>query len=85
MVHFMCFMFYFYVFFLISWCGNLAKTYGSCRVAGDLSKTLCKLCVSTKLLHKEIMWNYGNLCSDLTEFLTIYSLTFWIKTSTNIK
>ena len=50
-------------FHLISWWGNFVERQSFRIVLGDSLKEMRKLCLSAKLLHQEIRWNYGILRS----------------------
>ena len=51
---------------LISWCRNFAEKHSFRIVLGDLSKTMQKLCYSTKFPHQEI--------SEITIFYAVWDL-----------
>ena len=46
---------------LTSCCGNFVEKESFCRVLGDWSETLWKMCPSTKFPLQEICWNFGIL------------------------
>ena len=53
---------------LISWCGNFVKRHSFRIVPCKSLETMRKLCLSTKLPHQEIRWNYGIFCSEMPPF-----------------
>ena len=44
---------------LICWWGNFVETHNFLMESGKWSKTLQKPCISTKIPHQEVRWNYG--------------------------
>ena len=51
-------------FHLISLCGNFVERHSIRKVSGESPETLRVRCLSTKLTHQEIGWNYGSLHSE---------------------
>ena len=47
----------------VKFCGSFVERHSFCIVLGQLHKTMCKVCLSTKFPHQEIRWNYGVFCS----------------------
>ena len=45
-------------------CGNFVERRSIRKVSGESPETLRLLCLSTKLPHQEIGWNYGSLHSE---------------------
>ena len=59
-------------FHLISSCENFVETQNFQRVAGVLSKTLRKLCVSAKSPQRKIRWDYKHFIQCLLATLFIF-------------